>query len=345
MNAVAGMQRRSLLAGILGASAAAVLPFPERLLAAASKPARRVIIDNDFGGDPDGLFMLAHFALCRSVAIPLVVGSHYRDFGAADRVPNKGQVSARKADELLRLIPHGQRPTVLGGPDQPMAAGSGDGSAASAAIIREAMRADASTPLYYAAGGSLTAVAQALQAKPEIGKRLRLVWLGGAEHPDLADAPPGPAEPEYNFSLDPVAAQSVFNESDVEIWQIPRNAFRQMLFSVSELDELGRLNRLGRYLRHEVEAAHERLSAHLPPFIFSEGETIGLGDSSLVTTIALQSAFQPDSASSHYVTRPTPRLNSDGSYSAHPAGRPMRVYTRLDVDLTWRDMLAKFRAG
>lgn len=345
MSEAEGVQRRSLLTGILGASAAAALPFSEHAFAAASKPVRRVIIDNDFGGDPDGLFMLAHFALCRSVAISLVVGSHYRDFGEADRVPNKGQVSAKKAEELLRLPPHGQRPSVIAGPDQPMAARSGDVSAASAAIIREALRADVSTPLFYAAGGSLTGIAQALQAKPEIGKRLKLVWLGGAEHPDLADVPPGPAEPEYNFSLDPVAAQIVFNESDVEIWQIPRNAFRQMLFSVSELDELGRLNRLGHYLRQEVGRAHERLSAHLPPFIFSEGETIGLGDSSLVTTIALQSAFQPDSASSHYVTRPTPRLNGDGSYTAHSAGRPMRVYTRLDVDLTWRDMLAKFRAG
>ena len=68
-----------------------------------------------------------------------------------------------------------------------------------------------------------------------------------------------------------------------------------------------------------------------------------LGDSPLVTMTALQASFQPDPASSDYITRPTPRIADDGSYVARADGRPMRVYTRIDMRLTFADMVAKLR--
>src|SRR5215471_5665883 len=42
------------------------------------KPRMRVIIDNDFGGDPDGLFALVHHLLSPSVEIRGIIGSHLR---------------------------------------------------------------------------------------------------------------------------------------------------------------------------------------------------------------------------------------------------------------------------
>ena len=39
------------------------------------KPRMRVIIDNDFAGDPDGLLQLAHHLLSPSVDIRAVIGS------------------------------------------------------------------------------------------------------------------------------------------------------------------------------------------------------------------------------------------------------------------------------
>jgi purine nucleosidase len=333
--------RRTVLTGGIAFGAVTALPaFAGPASGAAGKVAR-VIVDNDFGGDPDGLFLLAHLMMCRSIAVPLVIGSHYKDFGAADLVPNKAQTSIDKARELLRFIPGGQRQTVIAGTPRPLQ-NPGE-SPASAAIIAEALRSDPATPLYYAAGGSLTEIALAWLAKPEIGQRLKLVWIGGNEHPDLAQPPPGPGEAEYNFSLDRSAAQVVFNQSDIEIWQIPRNAFRQMLIGVAELDDLARISPLGRYLRNQVLQAEARLAQNLPRFIFSAGETYTLGDTALVTLTALQSAFQPDTASSNHVLRPTPTLAADGSYRANPAGRPMRVYNTIDANLTWRDFTAKLR--
>lgn len=304
----------------------------------------RVIVDNDFGGDPDGLFMLAHFLMSPSIAIPLVIGTHYKDFGAADRFPDKGGVSAAKAQELLCLFARTSRPPVIAGTDRPIGAlDSPHTSPASAAIVREAMRDDVSTPLYYAAGGSLTEIALAWLAEPRIGKRLKLVWIGGNEHPDLAKPPPGPGEAEYNFSLDRLAAQVVFNRSDIEIWQIPRNAFRQMLVGLAEIDQLAKAGPLGRYLHNQVAQTEARLAQNLPRFIFTPGETYMLGDTALVTLTALQSPFQPDTSSSSHVLRPTPILDADGSYRANPSGRPMRVYCSIDTNLTWRDFTAKLR--
>ena len=40
------------------------------------QPRMRVIIDNDFSGDPDDLFALVHHVLSPSIEIPLIIGSH-----------------------------------------------------------------------------------------------------------------------------------------------------------------------------------------------------------------------------------------------------------------------------
>lgn len=333
--------RRDFLAGC--AAIGAVCALPAKASPTGDQPiATRVILDNDFGGDPDGLFLLSHLLLCPSVAVPLVIGTHYKDFGAADLVANKAQASASKAAELLRFMPRGNRPAIIAGTGQPLRSlEDRSQSPATAAIVREIMQADPATPLFYAAGGSLTEIALAWLAEPQIGKRIKLVWIGGNEHPDLAVPPAGPQEAEYNFSLDRAAAQIVFNQSDIEIWQVPRNAFRQMLIPLAELDALARTGRLGRYLRDQVIETEARLASNIPRFIFSPGETYTLGDTALVTLTALQSAFQPDTPTSRYALRPTPTLQADGSYLPNPAGRMMRVYSSIDASLTWRDFAAK----
>ncbi len=307
-------------------------------------PAVSIIVDNDFGGDPDGLFMLSHFLLSQSVELPLVVGSQYRDFGAADEVPDKGAASVAKAAELLRHFPPSRHPPLVAGRAGPLEDSGGEWhSPASAAIVREAMREDREVPLFYACGGSLTEIALAWLAEPAIAERLTLVWIGGGEYPGLGQAPAGPAEPEYNYTLDPLAAQIVFNQSNIPLWQIPRNAFRRMMVGMAELEEVGRTGALGHYLHGEVAVAEQRLAPLLPRHVFNPGEIHMLGDTALVTLTALRTAFQPDAASSDYELRQCPILTEDGSYEANPAGRLIRVYTHIDGSLTWRDFTAKLR--
>ncbi len=336
------LTRRNFAASL---SALALAGWRLPALAAASPPMARVILDNDFSGDPDGLFQLAHHLLSPSIDIPLIVGTHLPDSGGW---PNSGRTAseaAGKVRELLAVMGRDSATPVLAGSEHGIAtSGNRDPSPATAAIIAEAMRDDAPGQLVYAAGAGLTELALAWQAEPRIGPRLRLIWIGGAEHPGLALPPPNPDPMEFNFGIDPLAAQIVFNESDIEVWQVPRNAYRQLLFSQAELEELRRTGPLGAYLVGELDSIAAMIEQMIPGR-FPRSETYILGDSPLVTLTALQSFFQPDPSSSFYSARPTPHLNADGSYSDNPAGRPMRVYTQIDTRLTFGDMLAKFRAA
>jgi len=306
----------------------------------------RVILDNDYAGDPDGLFQLAHHVLCPSLAIPLIIGSHLPGGFSSG---HDAQDAAARARELLALMRLDGQHRPIAGAETPIASRAAwKASAASAAIVREAMREDAGAPLLYAAGAGLTDLALAWLAEPRIGRRLRLIWIGGNTHPGLGNPvdQPGarPVEPEFNFSIDPVAAQVIFNESDIEIWQVPSDAYRQMLFSNAELAELGAGGPLGAWLKARVDAVPE-MFAKIPGVpLPAPTETYVLGDSPLVTLSALLPPMQPDPSSSRYVAMPTPRLMADGSYAARADGRPMRVYTQIDAGLTFRDMLARFRA-
>jgi len=94
---------------------------------------------------------------------------------------------------------------------------------------------------------------------------------------------------------------------------------------------------VGAYLYDELRAVGEMLAWHgLRP-----GETYVVGDQPLVLLTALQTAFEPDPASSDYVTVPTPRIDNDGLYVSRDDGRPMRVYTAVDNRLTFDDFRAK----
>jgi purine nucleosidase len=55
----------------------------------------RVIIDNDFSGDPDDLFALVHHVLSPSVEIPLIIASHLS--GGDEWDPSDRQASNAKA--------------------------------------------------------------------------------------------------------------------------------------------------------------------------------------------------------------------------------------------------------
>lgn len=303
-------------------------------------PIARVIVDNDFAGDPDGLFQLAHHLLCRSVEIPLIIGSHLPpQFGGA----TSATAAVSKVRALLEVMGRtGQQRVIEGSETAILSPDCRQHSPATAAIIAEAMRTDVSTPLFYAAGGGLTDLALAWIAEPRIARRLRLVWIGGPEHPGIAVPPPGADEVEFNLSLDPAAAQLVFNRSDIEIWQVPRDAYRAMLFPRDALSELAG-NPIGRFLVSEIDAMEAKLATipGFPPLPASD--VVILGDSPLVTLTGLLPPLQPDPSSSRYVTMPTPMLTEAGGYRARPDGRALRVYTAIDTELTFRDMTAKFR--
>ena len=162
-----------------------------------------------------------------------------------------------------------------------------------------------------------------------------MVWIGGPEYPELAE--PVPGDPvEYNLAIDVTAGRVVLEDSDLPLWQVPRDAYRQCLVSDAELRTRVRsAGRLGRHLYDELERVL-RMVAEM------RGHTYGtytLGDSPLVLLTALQTVFEPTPASSRSVVRAAMHLAEDGT-RAQGRGRDVRVFTHLDTRLMIEDLVA-----
>jgi len=304
----------------------------------AVTPRMRVIIDNDFGGDPDGLFQLAHHLLSPSVEIRAIIGSHLRAGDFFDQSTTQAQNAARKAQDLVNVMGLKTTVPILAGSNVAMPNDSTPvKSDAVNFIIKEAMRTDTKLPLYVVCGAGLTEIASALLTSPEIAGKLTLIWIGGSEYTDLAYPPPNYSTPEYNLNIDIAAARVVFNRSNVPIWQVPRDAYRQAIIPYSQLLlKVKPQGKTGAYLTTVLEDLMKAVQKYI-----NLGETYILGDSPLVLLTALQTSFEPDPASSFYSMRMSPLITTQGTYAVNQSGRMIRVYTDLDVELMFSDFFAK----
>jgi hypothetical protein len=266
----------------------------------------RVIVDNDWSGDPDGLVALAHHVLSPANRVVAVTSSF---LDPVFQAPPEATHGAALARELLDVIGGPVTPPVHAGSEIPF--GSGDAtSPASDAIVAEARRDDA-LPLYLVCGGPLTNVAAALQQAPEIAERLVLVWIGGALEQGAF---------EYNRETDRAAAEFVFSRPALEVWQFPLETYRKCAYSVAELEaDLGGSGRLGRWL-------WERFTSLPMPDFIELGGVWPLGDSPplLVTALGDESS----------TFTPTPATADRGA---------RRVYTDVDFRLIVGDLLARLR--
>jgi purine nucleosidase len=300
-----------------------------------STPRIRVISDNDYSGDPDGLAQLAHHALSPSIDLRLVVGSHLRVGDPFDPSGRSAENAAAIAREILEFSGRDDV-AVIAGSNVDIISSSGP-SAAARAIVAEAMRDDTDAPLFLCCGAGLTEIAAALRLEPGIATRLTLIWIGGAEHAGIAAPPPGAMPIEYNLLIDVPAAGEVF-DSAVPIWQVPRDAYRLTLASFTELRyRMANAGPLGARLFEPLERVLELVETHGG----SIGETYVMGDSPLVLLTALQSSFEADPSSSASVTVPTPGIDAAGQYVPRPEGRPLRVFTSLDTRLMFEDLFLK----
>ena len=323
---------------LLKSSAGICQPAQPTSSTAVVTPRMRVIVDNDFSGDPDGLFQLVHLLLSPSVETRGIIGSHLRVGDGFDRSTTQADNAAKKAREVLQIMDIKKNIPVLVGSNTGMVNDSTPvKSEAVNFIIQEALRTDTKQPLYIVCGAGLTEIASAVLTNPQIAGKLTLVWIGGSEYADLALPPPNYSTPEYNLNIDIPAARAIFNQSAIPIWQIPRNVYRQCLVSYAQLlTKVKPRGKVGSYLTGTLEAIMTRIQRFI-----NIGETYVLGDSPLVLLTALQSSFEPDPSSSDYVIRQAPTINRTGSYEYSHKGRPIRVYTHVDTNLMFNDFFAK----
>ena len=235
--------------------------FPDSLV----KPRMRVIIDNDFGGDPDGLFELVHHLLSPSVEIRAIIGSHLKPGDGFDPSNETATHAKQKIEEVLSIMNLSNTYPVYQGSNSPLENDStAQKSDAANAIIKEALRDDTRQPLYVVCGAGLTDIASAYLLEPKIVNRLTLIWIGGPEYTDLAPPPPGYTSLEYNLGIDIKAGQVIFNKSDIPIWQVPRNSYRQVMLPYSSLLlKVKTQGKIGGYLTANLERVMKLAIARL----------------------------------------------------------------------------------
>lgn len=300
-------------AGILPAASMAT---PYRTI--PQKPSARVIIDNDFAGDPDGLLALVHQLQTPKTQTVLITASAL-DPGLAegDLKTRSATLGRAAAEELLVRARIAARPPVRAGTNLP---GDHSPSEAAQAIVAEAMRDDI-LPLFFTCGGPLTNLAAALILEPAIAARMTLIWIGGGIFPKGGW--------EYNLACDAEAARHVIERSAIPVWQVPLNAYRQMQYPISALQsELRPLSSFGAWL-------YDRFTT--PPDFVNLGGTWPLGDSPLVLLSALSTE------SSTATERDALRIAPDLSYGETIPGRTIRVFEQLDARLTFDDFFALMR--
>src|SRR5262249_24119165 len=140
---------------------------------------------------------------------------------------------------------------------------------------------------------------------------------------------------------DPVAAQVVFNQSTMPIWQIPSDVYSMCMVSDFELQQnVGTAGDIGRWLWQNQLSYYQRFAKRI-----NFGEVYQLGDSPLVLLPALTSpGHEPAPHPTPYDPIHPPRLNADGPYPARDSGRKIRVYKGVDTRLMFADFFAKLRA-
>jgi len=296
-----------------------------------------VVITNDFCGDADGLYALAHQLLCTSADVRGIVGTHLggQTPWSAQGKMTATELSVKRAEEVVGLLGMQGKVRIAAGAESPLAdAKVPIASEGARLIVEEARKCSPEQPLYVTVGASLTDVASAWLMDPSIADRIIVVWIGGQEYPFGHPFPEqfnkGDNLVEYNARLDIRSVQTVFNESNLILWQIPRDAYRQCLYGLAEIeDKIAPCGKLGRYL-----------SDMLPRF---GGDTYVLGDSPIVLISTLTTTFEPGAASCFYEIVKAPRVTDEGHYDFSHPGREIRVYKTIDTRLMLGDMESRFR--
>jgi purine nucleosidase len=337
------LDRRNLLSGVaaLAAGIAASPAFGKtRPFTAFFGPRSRTIYVNDLAGDIDGLFATAQLILSSTSELRGIIAS------SAAMAHEGAEAAAIIGRELIGLM-GASVPVQIGCLNRFGKDSTAQSSPGVQAIIDEAMRTDSALPLYVAVGGGLTEVASAIKIEPKVAERITLIWIGGGSWPDGVTR-------EYNFMLDPDAAQFLFNETRVPIWTIPQAVYSTCIVSASELQrQVAPHGKIGKWLYQKVVDAPKEFSKNLPPniqFKFNTGETWIMGDNPLAVLTSLtdwvpnydgKTVAWDRTSAGHYDDVIAPLLNADGTFSPRTEGRKIRIYKDIDTRLMFGDFFSK----
>jgi purine nucleosidase len=296
-----------------------------------ARPKVRVISDNDYAGDPDGLVQLAHLLLTKVADVKAVVGSHIRQDVPWPVSKTPSTDAANLAKRIAEYCGY-TGPVFVGAEEEMKEPNTPAESQAVDFLIKEAMDESSGLPLYVLCGGALTTIASAYLKEPRIADKLTLVTIGGQGYDEPADS-----EPEFNFTADVYATQVIFNQSNIKVIQVPRSTYAKTMCSKVELiNRMGNVNELGAF----IWSKYEELDKFAASIMLNFGEIYILGDSPLVIISCFGSPLGGDeSSTSHF--RPAFAINDKGGYDRTKTGREIQVFDNIDNRLMMEDFFQK----
>lgn len=286
----------------------------------------RVIIHTDCKNEADDQFALAHHLMTPKFLVKGIIAGH---FEANHSLYGEGKTAQASYDEVIKVLKlmgrmeEYENKVYLGVSKAMENESTILPSAGADFIIEEAMKEDP-TPLYAVFQGCLTDLAYAILQKPEICERMTAVWIGGGTYPTGGF--------EFNLLQDIPAANVVFT-SQMPLWQIPENVYKQMEVSLAELQyRVQPCGEIGDYLFRQMVDFNNRMHFFQS---WPHGESWGLGDQGTVTVLL------EENNRGNYDWLPAPRISNEMYYIHKQNNRPIRVYHTLDARFTLEDFYAK----
>lgn len=279
----------------------------------------RVIINTDAKNEVDDQFAIVHALLTESFDLKGLIAAH---FGTV-KSPHTRQDSRDEIELLLKMMALENQVRVEDGADYALTDEQSPVDSAGARLIIEEAMKDDKRPLYIAFLGPLTDMASALLLEPAIAeKNIKVIWIGGGKYPEGGS--------EYNLGNDIMAA-NVIMKSKLELWQVPRNVYRMMPVSYSEM--MARIypcGELGKYLtKNVIDYNNERPGAPC--------EYRVLGDSPAIGLIMYDDAGE-------WERKAAPEIGNDMKYIHTGKHRPIKVYKNIDSRFIMEDFYAKLSA-
>lgn len=304
----------------------------------------RLIVDTDCACEADDQPALAHALMTPKFDVVGVTAAHYNVHNGAGSVKETLENSVKEAEKIIDLMGLSSSVNVYPGctdllPDEHTPIDS----PAVKFIIDEAMRDD-DRPLFIGVQGAATNIASALLIRPEIASRMTMIWIGGGVYP-LGGW-------EYN-AMNDVNAANVIMDSQIELWQVPKNVYSMMKVSFATLyDKIYDCGDVGKYIFDKMMEFNE-YNCNLPPRLFEgqedfstraisakyrSGEMWQLGDSPVIGLILADH-------DGHYTVEGAPRFDSEtGKYDLRPDNkRKIRVYNYVDSQFILEDFYSKMK--
>lgn len=284
----------------------------------------RVIVHTDCKNEADDQFALAHHLLTPQFVVRGIIAGHFeanpQEYGSG----NTMDASYKEVLKVLDLMGVRDEYQVYKGSPLPMTDETTPMPSEGADfIIEEALRDD-ERPLYAVFQGSLTDLASAYLKEPKIAEKLTVVWIGGGPWPVGGF--------EFNLLQDIPSANVVFG-SDIPLWQIPENVYKQIEVSLAELQyRVKPCGEIGDYLFTQMADFNSRMTWYVP---WPHGETWGLGDQGTVTVLL------EEHNRGNWEWKPAPQFSKEMYYIHNQENRPIRVYHTLDSRFTMEDFYAK----